>query len=89
MSGNEAAAIPEYVIALVEQRLLHDPRVGEQGLRTEIHGHRIVISGVVPTAERQALVAVVAAEVAPEDYEIVNQTELAVTPAARPDEEFS
>jgi hypothetical protein len=67
---------------------LHDPRVGEQGLRTEIHGQRLVISGVVSTKERQEQVPVVAAEVAPTALHIVNQTEVAVQSGRRLDEEL-
>jgi hypothetical protein len=80
--------IPEYVLARVHQSLLHDPRVGEQGLRTEIHGQRLVISGVVATKERQQQVPVVAAEVVPDTFHIVNQTEVAVQTGRRLDEEL-
>ncbi len=88
MEGTDADEIPEYLIALVDQTLLHDPRVREQGLRTEIHGHRLVISGVVSTIERQELVTIVAAEVAPPAFEIVNQTELVIHGGRRHTEEL-
>jgi hypothetical protein len=88
MQDPDGEEIPEYVIALVDQALLHDARVGEQGLHSEIHGHRLVISGVVSTAERQQLVGTVAAEVAPTIYDIVNQTELAVHASRREHEEL-
>src|SRR5690606_22381359 len=87
--GAEAAApVPEYVAGHLEETLLLDGRVGEEGPHVELHGTRLVITGRVGTERRRANVDVVAAETAPAGFEIVNHTEVTLPGADAHDEEF-
>ena len=62
MSG----ATPEaYVAERVRTALAEDPRVGELGITVTFEGGSLVLSGEVATAERRAVVEVVAREQAP------------------------
>lgn len=63
----------EYVAQHLRDALAQDPRVSELGLDVVVRGGALHVTGVVSTARRQAAVADVAAEVAPE-WTVVNDT---------------
>ncbi|HWG02658.1 MAG TPA: BON domain-containing protein [Trebonia sp.] len=54
-----------YVAGQIERALGGDPRTHELGVRVEVNGDDVVLRGQVASAERQRLVARVAAEQAP------------------------
>lgn len=88
MPDRAGASVPEYVAAHLEEALLLDGRVGEQGLHVEVHGNRLVVTGRVGNEQRRANVDVVAAEAAPAGFEIVNHTEVTLPGPGAHDEEF-
>jgi hypothetical protein len=53
----------EYVRAHLEEALATDGRVSEGGLRIDVDGEELVISGPVATAARRDAVSIVASEV--------------------------
>ena len=72
----------DYAVQRLREALATDERVAEMGVQVHVVAGKVFLTGLVATAERQAAVGTVAAEVLP-DYEVHNQT--AVTPVgARP-----
>ena len=67
----------DYTIQRLRDALATDRRVGEMGIQVHVVGKKVFLTGQVATAERQAAVGTVAAEVLP-GYEVHNQT--SVTP---------
>lgn len=67
-----------YACQHLREALAADPRLGELGVQVQIASGKVFLSGQVSTPERQAAVALVAAEVLP-GYEVHNDT--VVTPA--------
>ncbi len=67
----------DYTIQRVRDALASDRRVAEMGVQVHVVGGKVFLTGQVATAERQAAVGTVAAEVLP-GYEVHNQT--SVTP---------
>ncbi len=67
----------DYALQRLRDALANDARVAEMGLQVDVAGGKVFLTGQVATAERQAAVGTVAAEVLP-DYEVHNQT--SVTP---------
>jgi osmotically-inducible protein OsmY len=63
----------DYAVQRLRDALAGDPRVAEMGLDVRTVAGKVFVTGQVPTAERQAAVAAVAAEVLPE-YEVHNET---------------
>lgn len=70
---------PEYVVAHLEEALARDPRVSEQGLHAAVEDGCVVVRGTVTTVERQAAIAAVAGDVAP-DHPLRNEAEVADFP---------
>jgi osmotically-inducible protein OsmY len=67
----------DYAVQRLRDALVTDSRVAEMGLDVRTAAGKVFVTGQVPTAERQAAVAAVAADVLPE-YEVHNET--VVTP---------
>ncbi len=67
----------DYTTQRLRHALATDRRVAEMGVQVKVVGGKVFLTGQVGTAERQAAVGAVAAEVLP-GYEIHNQT--SVTP---------
>ena len=63
-----------YLVAQVHEALVHDPRTAEAGVEVKVSDRRVFLTGTVPTEERRAAIADVAAGVVPEGYEIRNET---------------
>jgi hypothetical protein len=72
---------PQYLVARLRQALAVDPRTTEQGVRVEVRGNTVYLSGEVATAQRCAAIAEVVAELAP-DMEIRN--DVRPVPAGKP-----
>jgi hypothetical protein len=66
------------ILERIHQALACDPRVAELGLQVTVAADKVFIMGTVETAERQAAVSEIAAEVLAStgetSYEIDNQT---------------
>jgi hypothetical protein len=72
-----------YVAGRIKRALAEDPRTHELGVRAEIDGDTVVLSGEVAGAERRLLVAEVAATAAPG---LVVRNEVSVTEVFPPGE---
>ena len=64
---------PDYTVQRLRDALATDRRVAEMGVQVHVVDRKVFLTGQVATAERQAAVGAVAAEVLP-DYEVHNQT---------------
>lgn len=73
-----------YVAGQIERALHGDGRAHELGIRVDVHGEAVVLSGQVASEERRRAVARIAAEQAP-DLTISN--EVLVTPVRPPEGE--
>lgn len=65
-AGAGGTGVDPYLAERVRTALAEDPRVGELGVDVVVDGARLVLTGVVGTAERCAAVEQVARELAPE-----------------------
>lgn len=65
MTERDDAFDDPYVPGHLLEALASDERVGEQDLRVDVVGHRVLISGTVASEERRAAVEVVAREFLP------------------------
>jgi len=72
----------EYTAAHLNDALAGDPRVSELGLRIDVRGERLYVTGMVATVERQAAIDEVLGALT--TYEIHNET--AVARLAEPEE---
>ena len=68
-------AFDAYVPGHLLEALASDERVGEQDLRVDVVGHRILITGTVASEERRAAVEVVAREFLP-DWDVRSQVDV-------------
>lgn len=57
----DGQSVEEYRVAHLQDRLA-ESEVAELGLRIELHGRTVVVSGTVPTAESRDAVARIAGE---------------------------
>jgi osmotically-inducible protein OsmY len=57
---------PQYRVAHVRRALAEDPRTAEMGVRVNVRGDHVHLSGEVTTEQRRAELETVLAEVAPE-----------------------
>ncbi|GHF75660.1 osmotically-inducible protein OsmY [Amycolatopsis bartoniae] len=75
---------PQYRVAHVRRALAEDPRTAELGVRVNVRGDHVHLSGEVATEQRRAELEQVLAEVAP-DVELHNDVRVADTrePARR------
>jgi hypothetical protein len=67
---------PQYRVAHVRRALAEDPRTSELGVRVNVRGDQLHLTGEVTTEERRAHLEQVLAEVAP-DMEVHNDVRLA------------
>ena len=67
---------PQYRVAHVRRALAEDPRTTELGVRVNVRGDQLHLTGEVTTEERRAHLEQVLAEVAP-DMEVHNDVRLA------------
>ena len=74
MSGTGAGGpgVDAYLVERVRTALAEDPRVGELGIDVVVDGARLVLTGVVGTAERRAVAEQVVRELAP-DHDLENR----------------
>ncbi|HEX6352092.1 BON domain-containing protein [Actinophytocola sp.] len=75
---------PQYRVAHVRRALAEDPRTAELGVRVNVRGDHVHLSGEVATEERRGALEQVLAEVAP-DVEVHNDVRVSDTrePARR------
>lgn len=75
---------PQYRVAHVRRALAEDPRTAEMGVRVNVRGDHVHLSGEVTTEQRRAELETVLAEVAP-DVVVSNDVRIADTrePARR------
>ena len=74
-----------YVGADIEDALAHDPRVAELGLRAEVAGEAVILTGSVATADRRDAVGDVVRELLP-GWDVHNRVEVyAVSGASGPE----
>jgi osmotically-inducible protein OsmY len=66
MSTESAASTPDYLVGHIEDALIRDPRVNEQGLHVSIAGDRVFVTGTVSTKQRREAVVDVVRELLPE-----------------------
>jgi len=57
---------PQYRVAHIRRALAEDPRTAEMGVRVNVRGDQVHLSGEVATEQRRADLEEVLAEVAPE-----------------------
>ena len=57
---------PQYRVAHIRRALAEDPRTAEMGVRVNVRGDHVHLSGEVATEQRRADLEEVLAEVAPE-----------------------
>ncbi len=77
---------PEYLVARVREALAQDPRVAELHVDVAVTGAGIVLSGEVPTPERQEAISAILRERFP-DHEHRNHTTVeTVSAPERPEE---
>lgn len=74
---------PQYLVAQLRHSLAVDPRTVEQGVRVEVRGRTVYLSGEVATAQRRSALTQVVAELVP-DMEVRNDVRL--VPAGKPTE---
>ena len=72
----EAAEPLAYLAGHLNESLACDPRVSELGLRIDVRGTKLYVTGTVSTSERRAAIDEVVAELAA-GYEIHNETVVA------------
>lgn len=72
---------PQYLVARLRRALAEDERTTEQGIRVEVRGATVHLSGEVVTAQRCTALAEVIAEHAP-GHDIRN--DVRVVPVAQP-----
>lgn len=72
---------PQYLVARLRRALAEDERTTEQGIRVELRGTTVHLSGEVATAQRCTALAEVIAEQAP-GHDIRN--DVRVVPVAQP-----
>ena len=72
-SGEERDEGLPYLAAKIQEALAQDPRVGELGIRVEVHAGEIRLSGDVSTQERHEAVENVVSEIA-KGYRVTNAT---------------
>jgi hypothetical protein len=65
-----------YLAEHVRGTLAQDARVSEPSLRVDVQGHRVHVTGVVPTEERRVAIATVIRERFP-DLEVDNRATVA------------
>lgn len=75
---------PQYRVAHIRRALAEDPRTAEMGVRVNVRGDQVHLSGEVATEQRRADLEAVLAEVAP-DVSVNNDVRVADTrePARR------
>jgi hypothetical protein len=73
----------DYLAAWLHDRLAEDGRINELGISVRLAGDSVVLTGVVTTPERRAMVASVAAELCPE---LAVRNEVVVGSYAEPSE---
>lgn len=78
------ADLPQYLVAHVRRALAEDPRTAELGIRVNVRGSRVHLSGEVATEERRGDLERVLHEVVPQ-VEVCNEVRVADTrePARR------
>lgn len=57
---------PQYRVAHIRRALAEDPRTAEMGVRVNVRGDQVHLSGEVATEQRRADLEAVLAEVAPD-----------------------
>lgn len=89
MSPHTDPAPPQYLAGHIHEALAQDPRVNQLDLNVSIANGRVFISGDVPTAERQAAITEVVADMCAE-YTVCNETTVTeLAPAPTQSEQLS
>jgi hypothetical protein len=71
--ADQPTNLDPYLAEHVREALAQDARVGELGVKVEISGETVVLSGTLTTPERQEAAAAVAHDLLP-DHEVRNET---------------
>lgn len=74
--GDAASTNSEYLVAQAREALAEDPSMGELGLRIELRGQRLYVSGEVATEGRRNAVGALLRERFP-DHEVFNEVSVA------------